>query len=667
MRSPLSSDPCPFVFDITRTKTGVDTWEKTDGKLSCSHHLLEPGFLLSFPDCHQYYQLLDGLASEYPVSSCLITTIYGKEEGYHVMADREVAQKIEEQTFYQARLFNVDIRPEQIFCAKTKRVVGGYKETDRFSPDSEPDLDKMEITCSENPHRSSHPGAVTISTGSGKWVLEGSERTISEDMFTIIQDKDPDIILFPDYDTWSGIFFNTARDHHLFNSFSRTGRFHTMAPRSYFSYGRMEHRLGAKIPEGRIIIDTRQSFMYREGDLRGIFLASRLTGLSPNLTSRLTPGTLISSYEVYEALARGFAVPFRKSDAEAYRKVTDMRLDYRGGYMLQPPPGIFADVTQIDFTSFYPSIIVRENLSPETLNNRKVPGFLPSVIGPVIELRHYTKRMKKTDSSYAGMDGILKWMLVTCFGYTGYKNARFGRIEVHEEITLAATRILKDCVKLTESHGGKVLHAIIDCLFIQGGKAGIIQEEIEKMTTFHTEADCYDWVVFLPQSDGSGSYCSYFGRLTTGKMKVKGVLANRRTTPPYVARMQNEMMEHLCTCQSIDDIPPELDHLSALYMQYLENLHSADVRDFVITRRIGRRNYNKRCIAQAVVDRYKEYNVSLEPGMDASFVVRDEKRLVVDPSWDAEGIDARYYRRLLDKAYEEVIGMLPGKAGSSNR
>jgi len=48
-------------------------------------------------------------------------------------------------------------------------------------------------------------------------------------------------------------------------------------------------------------------------------------------------------------------------------------------------------------------------------------------------------------------------------------------------------------------------------------------------------------------------------------------------------------------------------------------------------------------------------------------VVRDEKRLVVDPSWDAEGIDVRYYRRLLDKAYEEVIGMLPGKAGSSNR
>lgn len=655
----MTKSDSSFLLDITRTKTGVDIWEKTGGQLSCTHHSLEQGFLLSFPDSHQFYQLLDGLADEYPVTPYRITTIYGKEDGYQVQAGRDVAEKIEEQTLYQARLFNVDIRPEQIFCAHTKKIVGGFQDADRFSPDQKADLDLMEITCRENPHRNPHPEHITIITSARQWILDGPERTIAEDLFTIIQDKDPDIILFPDYDTWSGIFFGIARENYLFNAFSRTGRFHTVAPRSYFSYGRMEHRLGAKIPEGRIIIDTKQSFMYREGDLRGIFLASRLAGLSPNLTCRLTPGTLISSYEVYEALARGYAVPFRKSDAEACRRVTAMRLDYRGGYILQPPPGIFADVTQIDFTSFYPSIIVSENLSPETLNDRTKPGFLSSVLEPVITLRQHTKQMKKTDPSYAGMDGVLKWMLVTCFGYTGYKNARFGRIEVHEEITRAATRILKDCVKLTEAHGGKVLHAIIDCLFIRGGHAGTIQEEIERMTTFHTEADTYDWVVFLPQSDGSGSYCSYFGRLKTGKMKVKGVSTNRRTTPPYVVRMQNEMFDILGTYQEIDDIPDARDTLYSVYRRYLDTMNHADLRDFIITRRIGKHTYNKQCIAQAVLDTYKEHHVTIEPGMDASFLVRDEKRLIVDPSWDAQGIDTRYYKRLLDKAYEEVVSMLP--------
>ena len=76
----------------------------------------------------------------------------------------------------------------------------------------------------------------------------------------------------------------------------------------------MKHKEGAQIPEGRILIDTAKSFIYGER-AKGVLLASRLTGLSPNLTSRFTPGTLISSYEVYEALRRGIAVPFRKRDA----------------------------------------------------------------------------------------------------------------------------------------------------------------------------------------------------------------------------------------------------------------------------------------------------------------------------------------------------------------
>ncbi|MGV8110015.1 type B DNA-directed DNA polymerase [Methanospirillum sp.] len=643
-----------FIFDVSRTKYGVDLWIKNGETLSCTHHTVNPGFMISFPDMHQYYDLLDGLDEVYDVTPCTIKTIYGTEEGFHIQADRETALQIEEQTCYQAKLFNVDIRPEQFYCASTNQVVGGYANANRFSPDQTIELDLMNISCSENPHRSDHPGNISISMDTKKWFLEGSKKTLADDLFTIINDQDPDIILFPDYDTWSGIFYNAAHEYNLFNSFSRTGIFHTVSPRSYFSYGRMEHRLGAKIPEGRIIIDTRQSFMYREGDLRGIFLASRLSGLSSNLASRLTPGTLISTYEVYEALARGLAVPFRKSDAEANRNVRSMRLDYRGGYMLQPHPGIYADVTQLDFTSFYPSIIVKENLSPETLMNPNNEGFLPSVLKPILDLRQYTKLKKKTDPTYKGMDGVLKWMLVTCFGYTGYKNARFGRIEVHEEITRSATRILKECITLTEENGGKVLHAIIDCLFIKGGCIDTIQKRIEEHTKFHTECEYFDWVGFLPQNDGSGSFSSYYGRLTDGTMKMKGISINRRTTPPYIARMQTDMIEHLAQYQDARQLHHAREILHNLYTKYRHDLSSTDPEELIITRRIGKEKYKSHCIAQAVLDTYREYNVTIEPGMDASFLVRNEERLLVDPSWDPKGIDIRYYNRLLKKAYQEV-------------
>jgi len=75
------------------------------------------------------------------------------------------------------------------------------------------------------------------------------------------------------------------------------------------------------IPEGRVLIDTARSFVYCESDLNGVLMAAKLSGLSPNLTSRLAAWMLISSYEVFEALRRGIAVPFRKRDAEAMRNI----------------------------------------------------------------------------------------------------------------------------------------------------------------------------------------------------------------------------------------------------------------------------------------------------------------------------------------------------------
>ena len=76
--------------------------------------------------------------------------------------------------------------------------------------------------------------------------------------------------------------------------------------------------------------------------------------------------------------------------------------------------------------------------------------------------------------------------------------------------------------------------------------------------------------------------------------------------------------------------------------------------EMVITRRIGRETYKNRCIPQAVIDSYRSYGVELVPGMDASYVIRDEKGLLVDPAFNLKGVDVKYYQRLIDKAWEEI-------------
>jgi DNA polymerase I len=265
------------------------------------------------------------------------------------------------------------------------------------------------------------------------------------------------------------------------------------------------------IPEGRVLIDTAKSFVYQESGLKGVLMASRLSGLSPNMTSRFTPGALISSYEVFEALRRGVAVPFRKRDAESFRNISELRACDKGGMMFQPEPGVYEKVHQIDFTSLYPSIIVKYNLSPETIDNPDVKGFLSTVLSSLLNLRIETKRLKKTNSDYAGIDSVLKWMLVTCFGYTGYRNAKFGQIQVHERITSISRELLMQIKEIAESMNFEVLHGIVDCLWVVGEPISMFKEAVERETGILTEVDSYDWITFLPMADGSGAYNRYTG------------------------------------------------------------------------------------------------------------------------------------------------------------
>ena len=103
-------------------------------------------------------------------------------------------------------------------------------------------------------------------------------------------------------------------------------------------------------------------------------------------------------------------MPFRKRDVEGIRNISELRASDKGGMIFQPEPGVYEKVHQIDFTSLYPSIIVKCNLSPETIEHPERTGFLASVLSSLRNLRIETKRLKKIDKNYAGIDSVLKWM-----------------------------------------------------------------------------------------------------------------------------------------------------------------------------------------------------------------------------------------------------------------
>jgi DNA polymerase I len=640
-----------WIFDSYR-RGCVELWGKEHG-LSRVSIGYPPSFYLHLKDPHAHVDMIEVLAGRYRAEECRFRTIFGELEGYMIQAGRDVAEKIELQTRYAAELYNVDVRQDQRYMAEQDLFPCGDRDESRFSPDFEVPLSSLELRIYGDPFMPREISRVDVLDNS-KRRLEGPERQVISDLMELVKAHDPDLILLPFADTWVPLTVRRARRYGLESTISRSGWFKQMASKSYWSYGKVNHKDGALIPEGRVLIDTAKSFVYAESGLKGVLMASRLTGLSPNLTSRFTPGTLISSYEVFEALRRGVAVPFRKRDVERIRNFRELKSSDKGGMMFQPEPGLYEKVSQLDFTSLYPSIIVKYNLSPETLEHPEKEGFLASVLSPLLSLRIETKRRKKADAKYAGLDSILKWMLVTCFGYTGYRNARFGQIEVHEKITAASRELLLQIKEIAEGMNLEVLHGIVDCLWVVGEPISKFKQAVERETGIPTEVDFYDWIAFLPMADGCGAYNRYFGRLGTGKIKIRGVMARKGDTPDYVRRMQLELFDLLAEAIGREELQGIEPKAQEVQRRYVRELGEADVRGLAIHRRVSKLHYSRRCAEASAVQAHMKQGIPLAPGMEIGYVVKDASCWEVDPEGSASEFDAGFYGKLLEKAWSEV-------------
>jgi len=643
-----------WIIDSYYRNGDVHLWEKKECGGAVLHRVpVDPSFYLRLPDADAQWQMLEALGSRYHLMECTFNTIYGPAGGFRVHAGRKVADAIGLQTGYEADLYNVDVRPDHRYLAEEGLFPCGDPGESRFFPGFPLPSRVMAIEVQGNPCTLREYTSICVRAGR-EILLAGTEKTVITDLADIIGSWDPDVILFPGADTLVPGIVRKAGQYGLEALFSRSGTYRQIDAKSYWSYGRTEYREGSLMPDGRLLIDTRSSFNYREGGLSGVVLAARLTGLSPNLAARFTAGTLISSYEVYEALARGIAVPYRKNDAEGTRNVGALKACDRGGMMFQPVPGLYEDVFQIDFTSLYPAVIVHYNLSPETLHNPRKSGFLPQVLAPLLELRYQTKQLKKESPRYRGADSILKWMLVTCFGYTGYKNAKFGRIEVHEQITSRSRDVLVRSKEIAEVAGANVLHGIVDCLWLQGPGRERIKDRIEDETGLLTELESYSWITFLPMPDGFGAYNRYYGRLIDGTVKIRGIAARRGDTPDWIRSVQSDMLGLMGTASSRRELQSVSGQVAERYLAAVEELPSANPGGMAIHRQVSRLDYSRHCPEASAVKACRAAGISVSPGMEIGYVVTDARTWKVELAWEATGFDIPYYRTLLDRAWKEI-------------
>jgi DNA polymerase I len=76
-----------------------------------------------------------------------------------------------------------------------------------------------------------------------------------------------------------------------------------------------------------------------------------------------------------------------------------------------------------------------------------------------------------------------KWILVTCFDYTGYRDAKFGQIRVRERIKEISRELLR-ISELSEGMSFEFLHDIVDFLWVIGEPIPKFKEAVEKKTEY---------------------------------------------------------------------------------------------------------------------------------------------------------------------------------------
>ncbi|MGM0510768.1 MAG: DNA polymerase domain-containing protein [Thermoplasmatota archaeon] len=599
------------------------------------------------------------------------------------------------------RFFDVDIPLDQRFLIdndiKPFSLVekdGGWHglERDDMINYSLPDLRTVHLDIEIDSDRLPCKDHRLLSVEFGDEKIHGDEEEIIKGLNRSVERYDPDVIITEKGDTF--IIPYLAHRGELNGVELKLGRERKMHPfkrgSTYHSYGRVLYKPPSYTLRGRIHIDKSSSFMYKEGGLEGLIDISRLSGIPLQRVARRSPGSAIDAMEIARAMKDGYLIPWKENITERFKTARKLILSDRGGHIFEPKVGVHEDVYKLDFASMYPSIISEYNLSPETLGCKcseyhTVPelgykvcerrkGLIPRVVGPVVERRQRYKELAKKNGGerYSQRSSVLKWLLVTCFGYTGYKKARFSNIEVHESITAYGRDILLSAADIAQEMDFEVMHGIVDSLWIKGEdgydkKVSELIERVNEKTGMVLEREGkYDWVVFLPsRSDPEVGVPNRYYGLLNGELEAKGVHMRRRDTPRFFKAIQNEMLEKMAEVKDVqglkeEGVPDAIERVRSAFQTIRSG--KAPLNDLFFTKTVSKKaeDYAHMTESKAALLQYRDMGIRVRPGQKIKYVVtkrdsKDPNMKVAIEGETGEYYDKQFYEKYLYRVASEIL------------
>ncbi len=467
---------------------------------------------------------------------------------------------------------------------------------------------------------------------------------------------------------------------------------------TFFSYGRTYYRAPMRRLYGRVHIDVNNTFILDECGMEGLIEISRSCRVPLHRASRSSIGASMSSLQFYQAIKDDVLIPRNKRIPEAFKSAYELLVGDRGGFVYEPKTGIHEWVGEVDFSSMYPSLMARNNISAETVLCKCCPnsalripqldynicekrvGIVPKTLKFAIakRLRYKSLRREVNDvrlkKVYEQRQSALKWILVTCFGYLGYKNAKFGTVDGHIGVCAFARDAFLRAVRIAEGKGFTIIHGIVDSLWLKK-KGATVQEyaslckEISKNIGVPLNFEGrYKWIVFLPSRihPNVAALNRYFGVKEDGGVKVRGIETRRRDTPKFVYDAQSEMLRVLSAAADsaalVETIPDALNVVKEYRRKLIEG--QVPIWDLIVTKHLSKKteNYEKNVSQMIAAKQLLKKGVEVYAGENIGFLFKSaenkryERRVKAEELVeDGANYDVKKYLLLLYSAASNVL------------
>ncbi|MFX0152788.1 MAG: DNA polymerase domain-containing protein, partial [Candidatus Hodarchaeota archaeon] len=271
---------------------------------------------------------------------------------------------------------------------------------------------------------------------------------------------------------------------------------------------------------------------------------------------------------------------------------------------------------------------------------------------------------------------------VVSFGYLGFKNARFGKIEAHQTVCAFAREFLLRSAEIAKKYYCKVVHGIVDSMWLQDTK-GRTPEEFEKLTKkianeiSESTGIPMSWegrfntIVFLPSraEPDVPALSHYWGIKSNGEVKVRGIEVRRRDMPKIVKDAQYAFIDIFQGAKTVEEFIERIPKAKKILYEYAERTYSGELSrdELTIRQKISRKPSQYKVNSyQAVAARQLERSgVIASAGKNVKYIILNadadpnfpEKKVILSDLYDDKKheYDRKKYVELLKRAFENIF------------